>query len=208
MTRAELKPLYVEATTRARTKPQRSEEDAWLKTLEYADSRDLRTAIDVHFQRSQWMPKESELRPLIEQAQRSRAIQLSAAKDFVAWRCESCKLTRSGFSIAAGSQHSPLPRSAAARWLPTWRGLRRRHARSAPRRRCRLDAGTAQQASRLIVRTVRQCNRPLSGADFYCSPHSSHFLKSGRRKHWHSESNCKTTMAPPADGSAIASFNK
>jgi hypothetical protein len=105
MTRAELKPIYVEAAARARTKPQRSEEDVWLKTLEYAHPHDLKAAIDTHFQRSHWMPKESELRPLVEQARSSREVRNSAETLLARWECGECRATRCGF--IPPSDHQP-----------------------------------------------------------------------------------------------------
>ena len=72
MMKSELKPLYVEAAARARCKPVSSEEAVWFSQLGFGDIRDLKTAIDRHFEKSSWMPKESELKPLMAAAQHER----------------------------------------------------------------------------------------------------------------------------------------
>jgi hypothetical protein len=90
MTRTELKPLYVEAATRARVKPNSSEEAVWMSQIGHADIRDLKAAIDAHFTRSTWMPKESELRPLVEQARQSRIARNRAPHQLSAWKCCNC----------------------------------------------------------------------------------------------------------------------
>jgi hypothetical protein len=105
VTRAELKELYVQAAIRARAKPQRSEEDLWLKEFEHADPRDLKAAIDAQFQKSHWMPKESELRPLVEQARHSRELRNSEETVLARWECQKCRVTRSGFILPA--DHRP-----------------------------------------------------------------------------------------------------
>jgi hypothetical protein len=87
MTKSELKPLYVEASARARTKPSQSEEAVWYSKLGQFDIADLSAAIDAHFAKSHWMPKESELRPLAEQAKRGRFTQANAKTTYARWQC-------------------------------------------------------------------------------------------------------------------------
>jgi hypothetical protein len=98
MTKSELKPLYVEACTRARATPQKSEEAVWFSCIGYADIRDLKAAIDVHFDKSQWMPKEGELKPLIEKARHARQVQtFDKTQRLVRWQCPACKMQICGF---------------------------------------------------------------------------------------------------------------
>jgi hypothetical protein len=87
MTKTELKPLYAEAAARARSTPSASELAVWFSYLGNLDIRDLKSAIDEHFAKSQWMPKESELKPLAEQARRSRSSQSSGRTTYARWRC-------------------------------------------------------------------------------------------------------------------------
>ena len=87
MTKPELKTLYVEACARARTKPSQSEEAVWYSKLGHLDIADLSSAIDSHFNKSQWMPKESELRPLADQAKRGRFTLANAKTTYARWRC-------------------------------------------------------------------------------------------------------------------------
>lgn len=87
MTKTDLKPLYAEAAARARSTPSGSELAVWFSFLGHLDIRDLKLAIDEHFSKSQWMPKESELKPLAEQARRSRHSQSSGLTTYVRWRC-------------------------------------------------------------------------------------------------------------------------
>lgn len=98
MTRAELKALYVEASLRARTKPQKSEEDLWFREFEYADPRDLKAAIDTHFKGNEWMPKESALKPMVEQSQRARTLRATAQQVQVRRKCEICDVPTMGFN--------------------------------------------------------------------------------------------------------------
>ena len=87
MTKPELKTLYVEAAARARVAPNLSEEAVWFSKLGALDIADLKAAIDAHFDKSHWMPKESELRPLAENAKRGRMIQANASTTYARWRC-------------------------------------------------------------------------------------------------------------------------
>lgn len=87
MTKPELKTLYVEACARARTKPSQSEEAVWFSKLGSLDIADLSAAIDAHFDKSQWMPKESELRPLADQARRGRFTLANGKTTYARWRC-------------------------------------------------------------------------------------------------------------------------
>ena len=87
MTKAELKTLYVEAAARARVAPNLSEETVWFSKLGALDIADLKAAIDAHFDKSHWMPKESELRPLAEQAKRGRFVQANAKTTYARWQC-------------------------------------------------------------------------------------------------------------------------
>lgn len=87
MTKAEMKPLYVDACVRARTKPNQSEEAVWYSKLGFLDIADLKSAIDAHFNKSHWMPKESELRPLADQAKRGRMTLSNAKTTYARWRC-------------------------------------------------------------------------------------------------------------------------
>jgi hypothetical protein len=87
MTKTELKPLYAEAAARSRATPSGSELAVWFSYLGHLDIRDLKLAIDDHFAKSQWMPKESELRPLAEQAKRGRMTQSNSKTTYARWEC-------------------------------------------------------------------------------------------------------------------------
>ena len=122
MTRAELKPLYVEATIRARVKPQRSEEDMWFKQLEYASARDLQTAINAWFDGgSKWMPKENEIKPLVEQAERKRMVEATTTKELVRWKCPTCKLPACGMLDPVDFKTRNCPRCGHRGMVETYR---------------------------------------------------------------------------------------
>lgn len=88
MTKPEVKSLYTEAAVRARCAPNASELAIWVSQLGAADIRDLKAAIDAHFEKSSWMPKESELKPLMEQARQARtAAGYALRSTYVRWQC-------------------------------------------------------------------------------------------------------------------------
>ena len=97
MKKSELKPVYVDACIRARTKPAGSEEAVWYSQLGDGDIRDLKAAIDAHFEKSQWMPKESELKPLIEQARRARCSASTGRTTYARFECPDCGIVTGGF---------------------------------------------------------------------------------------------------------------
>lgn len=87
MTKPELKSLYVDAAIRARIKPSQSEEAVWFSKLGHFDIVDLKAAIDAHFDKTTWMPKEGELRNLAEQAKRGRVLQSNSRTTYARWQC-------------------------------------------------------------------------------------------------------------------------
>ena len=97
MTKTELKTLYVHACVRAGTKPNATEEGAWQKAYAYTDRADFEAAIDAHFRSQKFLPRESELYPLIDSARRSRETRESGEQDYVRFRCPQCGATFSGF---------------------------------------------------------------------------------------------------------------
>lgn len=99
MTRSEVATIYTEAATRARAEPSKSELAVWSSTLGHADIRDLKAAIDAHFEQSKWMPKESELRPLVEQSRQARIAKDRAPVQLSAWRCRECKAGVTSFEL-------------------------------------------------------------------------------------------------------------
>lgn len=106
-----LKELYVSAAAKARCTPQRTEESEWKREFEYADMRDLDAAVSVFFDNAArsgkgvWMPKVPELRPLVSNARNIREVRNTGRRVFVAWRCETCNVTCSGF--IEPHDHSP-----------------------------------------------------------------------------------------------------
>lgn len=97
MTKSELKPLYTDACIRARCAPNASELAVWYSQLGEADIRDLKAAIDAHFAKSQWMPKEGELKPLVEQARRARCSASTGRTTYARFRCPDCGTVTGGF---------------------------------------------------------------------------------------------------------------
>lgn len=93
MTKTELKAAYVQACVRAGTKPNVSEESMWQKAYAYAEKRDLESAIDAHFRTQKFMPRESELYTLIEQARRGRTGPKESADVYRRYRCGACGKT-------------------------------------------------------------------------------------------------------------------
>ena len=99
MTKAEIKPRYTEAAARARCKPTESELAVWYSQLGHGDIRDLRTAINRHFEKITWMPRESELKPLMEAARNERESAQREPEEMSAWRCTDCKTAITSFRI-------------------------------------------------------------------------------------------------------------
>lgn len=98
MKKSELKPLYVDACIRGRVKPNGSEEAVWFSAFGHGDIRDLKAAIDAHFEKSSWMPKESELKPLMEQARQVRITAGVAVRStYARWKCPECGIERGDF---------------------------------------------------------------------------------------------------------------
>jgi hypothetical protein len=102
MTKTELKPLYTEAAARARVAPTASELAVWMSQLGHGDIRDLKVAIDAHFAKSQWMPKEGELKPLMEQARQAReSAGIVPRSTYARWKCGECGVERGGYIEAS-----------------------------------------------------------------------------------------------------------
>lgn len=104
---AEAREVYVEACRRKRRTAETGEAESWIKQFALCDAVDLRTALEQWWAdttpgsdgqpRSKWFPEVSQLKPMVNAAERVRVSRSSADHDFVVFRCPVCMATRSGF---------------------------------------------------------------------------------------------------------------
>jgi hypothetical protein len=96
---AEVKRIYIAACQLARSDPQQVEEKLWANAFAYLDARDLDTAIGKYFEHSRFMPRVSELLPLVKQAEGARTLAGTQRRFLFAWRCQTCGAGLCGFHL-------------------------------------------------------------------------------------------------------------
>lgn len=107
MTKETVKEIYIEACRVKGRSPDRPEADQWAKQFELCDASDLRSAVNAWWAdttptsngqpRGKFFPQPVELKPLVNAAYTRRLAQASIDKLFAVWRCETCRVSRSGF---------------------------------------------------------------------------------------------------------------
>lgn len=93
----ELRAIYAEACGVKGYEPDSSQYRLWREMLLWCDPRDLRDGLKRWWETETQLPMPSQLKPMVDVAQRSRIARASQRLDLVVWKCPVCGVTRSGW---------------------------------------------------------------------------------------------------------------
>ncbi len=97
MTKAEMQRVYEQSCAKANRPPDPSEFRAWMTTLGMFTANEVQDALVQWYAGSRFLPTAKELLPLAITSRNVRVTRASEKRQLVAWRCEVCNVTTSGY---------------------------------------------------------------------------------------------------------------